>query len=32
MSLDATDRRILAALQRKGRMSNAELSETVHLS
>ncbi|WP_170589412.1 Lrp/AsnC family transcriptional regulator [Ruegeria arenilitoris] len=32
MSLDATDRRILAALQRKGRMSNAELSEQVNLS
>ncbi len=32
MSLDETDRRILRALQRKGRMSNAELSETVHLS
>jgi Lrp/AsnC family leucine-responsive transcriptional regulator len=32
MSLDATDRRILVALQRRGRMSNAELSETVHLS
>ena len=32
MSLDTTDRRILVALQRKGRMSNAELSETVNLS
>ncbi len=32
MSLDATDRKILAALQRKGRMSNAELSERVNLS
>ena len=32
MSLDSTDRRILAALQRKGRMSNADLSEAVHLS
>lgn len=32
MSLDATDRKILAALQRKGRMSNAELSEQVNLS
>lgn len=32
MSLDETDRRILTALQRKGRMSNAELSEAVHLS
>jgi Lrp/AsnC family transcriptional regulator, leucine-responsive regulatory protein len=32
MALDATDTRILAALQRRGRMSNAELSETVNLS
>ncbi|WP_299673619.1 Lrp/AsnC family transcriptional regulator [uncultured Roseobacter sp.] len=32
MSLDATDRRILTALQRKGRMANAELSEAVNLS
>ncbi|MFV0512321.1 MAG: Lrp/AsnC family transcriptional regulator [Jhaorihella sp.] len=32
MSLDTTDRRILAALQVKGRMSNAELSEKVNLS
>jgi len=32
MTLDATDRRILTALQRRGRMSNAELSETVNLS
>ena len=32
MSLDATDRKILAALQKKGRMSNAELSEQVNLS
>ncbi|WP_170445451.1 Lrp/AsnC family transcriptional regulator [Ruegeria arenilitoris] len=32
MSLDATDRKILAALQRKARMSNAELSEQVNLS
>ncbi|WP_170420845.1 Lrp/AsnC family transcriptional regulator [Ruegeria arenilitoris] len=32
MPLDATDRKILAALQRKGRMSNAELSEQVNLS
>lgn len=32
MSLDDTDRRILHALQRNGRMSNAELSEQVHLS
>lgn len=30
--LDDTDRRILAALQRAGRMSNADLSEKVHLS
>ncbi|MCR9124682.1 MAG: Lrp/AsnC family transcriptional regulator [Rhodobacteraceae bacterium] len=32
MILDSTDRRLLAALQRRGRMSNAELSETVNLS
>ena len=32
MSLDATDKRILAALQRKGRMSNADLSDAVNLS
>lgn len=32
MALDTTDKRILKALQRKGRMSNAELSETVNLS
>ncbi len=32
MSLDSIDRRILAALQKSGRMSNAELSEVVHLS
>ncbi len=32
MSLDATDRRILETLQRKGRLSNADLSEAVHLS
>ncbi|WP_170741927.1 Lrp/AsnC family transcriptional regulator [Ruegeria lacuscaerulensis] len=32
MSLDTTDRKILAALQRNGRMSNAELSEQVNLS
>lgn len=32
MSLDATDKRILAALQRRGRMANAELSEVVNLS
>lgn len=30
--LDATDQRILTLLQRKGRMTNAELSESVHLS
>ncbi len=30
--LDDTDRRLLRALQRKGRMSNAELSEAVNLS
>lgn len=32
MSLDEIDRRILRALQRNGRMSNAELSEVVNLS
>ncbi|MDW3223187.1 MAG: Lrp/AsnC family transcriptional regulator [Paracoccaceae bacterium] len=32
MSLDTTDKRILKALQRKGRMPNAELSEVVNLS
>lgn len=32
MSLDETDKRILRALQRSGRMSNADLSETVNLS
>lgn len=32
MSLDTTDRRILAALQKRGRMSNSDLSEAVNLS
>jgi Lrp/AsnC family leucine-responsive transcriptional regulator len=32
MSLDATDKRILSALQKSGRMSNATLSEEVNLS
>lgn len=32
MEIDATDRRILSALQKQGRISNAELSETVNLS
>jgi Lrp/AsnC family leucine-responsive transcriptional regulator len=32
MTLDETDRRILRVLQRQGRISNAELSEQVHLS
>ncbi len=32
MSLDETDRRILKVLQRKGRISNADLSEQVNLS
>ena len=32
MTLDATDRRILSALQRRGGMSNAEMSDTVNLS
>ena len=31
-SLDATDRRILSVLQRRGRISNAELAEEVNLS
>lgn len=32
MSLDATDKRILTALQKSGRMSNAQLSEHANLS
>lgn len=32
MRLDAIDRRILGALQQRGRMSNADLSEKVNLS
>lgn len=32
MELDEIDRRILKALQRQGRMSNADLSEAVNLS
>ncbi|APZ53522.1 Lrp/AsnC family transcriptional regulator [Salipiger abyssi] len=32
MELDDIDRRILRVLQKQGRMSNAELSEQVHLS
>lgn len=32
MELDATDRRLLRALQKSGRLSNAELSEAVSLS
>lgn len=32
MEMDTIDKRILVALQRRGRMSNAELSETVNLS
>lgn len=32
MTLDATDRRILSALQRRGGMSNADMSDTVNLS
>jgi len=32
MSLDDTDQRILRKLQRKGRISNAELSESVNMS
>ena len=31
-ALDATDRRILAALQKEGRITNADLSERVNLS
>ncbi|MFY0680761.1 MAG: Lrp/AsnC family transcriptional regulator [Thalassovita sp.] len=32
MALDQTDQRILVALQRRGRISNADLSEAVNLS
>jgi len=32
MEIDATDARILMVLQRKGRISNADLSDEVHLS
>lgn len=32
MSLDETDRRILRVLQKRGRISNADLSEAVNLS
>ena len=32
MSLDSIDRRILNVLQRKGRISNADLSEAINLS
>ncbi|MGG7645167.1 Lrp/AsnC family transcriptional regulator [Rhodovulum sp. YNF3179] len=32
MELDTTDRRILSVLQRRGRISNAELAEEVNLS
>jgi DNA-binding Lrp family transcriptional regulator len=32
MSLDPTDRRLLAVLQKRGRISNAELAEEVNLS
>jgi Lrp/AsnC family transcriptional regulator, leucine-responsive regulatory protein len=32
LSIDETDRRILKVLQRKGRISNAELSEAANLS
>lgn len=32
MRIDDTDRRILTVLQRKGRMSNAELAEKINLS
>ena len=32
MSLDTMDRRLLAVLQKRGRISNADLAETVNLS
>ncbi len=32
MTLDATDRRLLSVLQRRGRISNADLAEAVNLS
>ncbi len=32
MDMDATDRRILSALQKEGRLTNAELSERINLS
>lgn len=32
MTLDTTDRRILTALQKRGRMSNSDLSDKVNLS
>ena len=32
MSLDPTDRRLLQVLQRRGRISNADLAEEVNLS
>ena len=32
MDIDDTDRRILRVLQKQGRISNAELAETIHLS
>lgn len=32
MELDATDKRILSVLQRKGRLSNSDLSDAVNLS
>src|SRR5690606_41832809 len=32
MEIDATDRRILAVLQKQGRVTNAELAERVNLS
>lgn len=32
MALDSTDRRILDVLQKRGRISNAELSEAINLS
>lgn len=32
MGLDTTDRRLLSVLQKRGRISNADLAEAVHLS
>ncbi|MEM7075337.1 MAG: Lrp/AsnC family transcriptional regulator [Pseudomonadota bacterium] len=32
MSLDSTDRRLLSVLQKRGRISNADLADAIHLS